>query len=393
MKTKIDFITDLLSNKKLHTSQKERLFSLVAEDLKGDKEEIKKIWEEIDKIKEIDNKNESIVQEKKQTVSVVNDHNDTLIQNHPKLIKKHSPKTMVKFLYQFSSNENFKWFTHRPDNAIDKINFTEKLKDYNKNFISLKLTWDLNFSTYFFIKNFFEDSSKLFETNYPTKYSSKYNYANQLIKDKIALGISPFDIDIEGEYFSNTIKIFKNSIEFRLDKKEYKFDYVFRNFITNNISIDLKEKYGNNFDKIAKSLTAYIDVNNFYRGLKVIIDWLNDYKLLSNNVEIELQNFDDYYELSIFHINSYFQTDPYSTKFNGNSGNLEMLRKYWFSIVDWDIEADCFYDGKTESYNFICLNENTELIDNKPTGNIIEKLGDNVGGVKHKIKIYKTINL
>jgi hypothetical protein len=51
MKTKIDFITDLLSNKKLHTSQKERLFSLVAEDLKGDKEEIKKIWEEIDKTK------------------------------------------------------------------------------------------------------------------------------------------------------------------------------------------------------------------------------------------------------------------------------------------------------------------------------------------------------
>jgi hypothetical protein len=50
MKTKIDFITDLLSNKKLLASQKERLFSLVAEDLKGDKEEIKKIWEEIDKI-------------------------------------------------------------------------------------------------------------------------------------------------------------------------------------------------------------------------------------------------------------------------------------------------------------------------------------------------------
>ena len=149
MKTKIDFITDLLSNKKLHASQKERLFSLVAEDLKGDKEEIKKNWKEIDKIKEIDNKNESIVQEKKQTVPVVNDDNDTVIQNQPKSIKKHSPKTMVKFLYQFSSNENFKWFTHRPDNAIDKINFTEKLKDYNKNFISLKLTWDLNFSTYF----------------------------------------------------------------------------------------------------------------------------------------------------------------------------------------------------------------------------------------------------
>ena len=95
----------------------------------------------------------------------------------------------------------------------------------------------------------------------------------------------------------------------------------------------------------------------------------------------------------ILHKNSYFQTEPYSSKFNGSAGTIEILRKYWFSIVDWNIEADCLYDGKTEAYNFICLNENTDLTDNKLTGNIIEKLDSNVGGVKHTIKIYKTKNI
>jgi hypothetical protein len=134
-------------------------------------------------------------------------------------------------------------------------------------------------------------------------------------------------------------------------------------------------------------------VNNFYRGLKVIIGWLNDYKALSNQVFIDLQNEEDYYILVIFHKNSYFQTDPFSSKFSGTAGNFGISRKYWFSIVDWVIDADCVYDGKTEAYNFICLNEYTELVKTELTPNRIEKKNSLVGGVRHLIKIFKTKDL
>lgn len=428
MKTKVDFITDLLSNKKLHTSQKERMFALVANDLKGDEEEVNKIWEEINKLKYKGFKVEDSSIDSNNTTSVINiedlplsdneDVEDLIDENFvasekednslillssddfkiPQ-VKKHSPKTMVKLLYLFSYDESFKWFTHNPDNSIDKINYTQKLNDFDKNLKAFYLTWDLNFHTYFFIRNFFINNSKKkseynkFKIDYPIQYSTVLSFANEEIKKRIESGISPFDIVINDEYFSKTIQLFKNSIEFRLDYKEYKFESVFRNFVVNNLSIDLIDKYGDNFNGIAKSLTAYLDVNNFYRGLKVVLGWINDYKSLSNQIIIDLLSEDDYYNLIIFHKNSRFLTSPYSSKFNGNSGDLEKLRKYWFSIVDWNIEADCIYDGKTEAYNFICLKENTELTDNKLTSNIIEKLDSNVGGVKHTIKIYKTKNL
>jgi hypothetical protein len=411
MNTKTDFIADLLTNKKLNASQKEKVFSLVAKEFKQDELEIKKIWEEINKIKDKNSIEEFSSTGSINTSNFVNEENlldvklnisekETDSINHipnedttnPK-IKKHSPKTMVKVLYLFSINEDFKWFTHKPDNSIDKIDYTIKLNEFEINLKALRLTWYINHATYFFILNFFKDNLKGFSISYPIEYKTNLNYANHKIRKEIESGISPFDIVIDGEYFSKIIDLFKNSIEFRLDNKEYKFHYVFRNFITNNLSIDFIEEYGYNFDAIAKSLTTYIDVNNFYKGLKIILKWIDDYKSISYQIFIDLQNHDEYYNLIIFHKGSYFQTEPISSKLNGNSGDLNKLRKYWFSIVDWSIEADCVYDKKTETYNFICLNENTELIDNKLTKNIIEKLDNNVEGVKHIIKIYKTKNL
>lgn len=49
-KTKIDFITELLVNKKLENSYKERIFNLSANTLKEEQGEIKKIWDAIGKL-------------------------------------------------------------------------------------------------------------------------------------------------------------------------------------------------------------------------------------------------------------------------------------------------------------------------------------------------------
>jgi hypothetical protein len=412
LKNKYDFIADILENKRLTPVQRERLFLLSKEEIKKDGLFGKKLNERLQNLEDLFDLLKSKLEMKMiddalmphidnaSNSDLLIDNNSNEISNAKSVaIKKHSPKTMVKLLYLFSFDENFKWFTHKPDISIDKINFSQKLNEFDKNLKAVYLTWDLNFATYFFIINFFIDNSKKkseynkFKVDYPIQYATLLSYAKHEIREKIESGISPFDIVINNEHFSKTIQLFKNCIEFRLDIKEYKFESVFRNFVVNNLSIDFIEKYGDNFNGIVKSLTAYIDVNNFYRGLEVVFGWINDYKLLSKEVFIDLQNEDEYYNLIVFHKNSYFQTEPSSSKFNGKTGTFEILRKYWFSIVDWNIEADCVYDGEINAYNFICLNKNTELIDNRITTNTIEKLDSNVGGVKHTIKIYKTINL
>src|ERR1700722_7629316 len=50
-KTKIDFIADLLTSKRLDTSHKERFFSLAAEEIKKVEITDEKIWKEITKLK------------------------------------------------------------------------------------------------------------------------------------------------------------------------------------------------------------------------------------------------------------------------------------------------------------------------------------------------------
>lgn len=405
-KDKYDFIREILNNHNLSFAQRERILLLTSEEIIIDKQLGKVLEERVDRLEEKLGLKVNLVDRGLLDITLkLEDNNrinaDSNLNNSkfetPILknieVKKHFPRGMVKFLFIFSIDENFKWFTHKPDDAIDKINISEKLKDFDKNLKALNLTWNLNLATYFFIHNFFKNESKGLSIQYPIEYSTNLNFANQQIRKKIESEISPYDIEIDNEYFSKTIQLFKNSIEFRLDNKECKFEKVFRNFITSNLSIDFNEKYSDSFDGIAKSLTAYIDVNNFYRGLKVIIGWLNDYKALSNQVFIDLQNEEDYYILVIFHKNSYFQTDPFSSKFSGTAGNFGISRKYWFSIVDWVIDADCVYDGKTEAYNFICLNEYTELVKTELTPNRIEKKNSIVGGVRHLIKIFKTKDL
>ncbi|PIX11631.1 MAG: hypothetical protein COZ74_13555 [Flavobacteriaceae bacterium CG_4_8_14_3_um_filter_31_8] len=362
-KDKYDFIQEILSNKRLTLKQQKKLFDLTSKEIRKDKFFGFGLEERITKLeKELSN-----------TKTPINEE----------LSKIHSPKGMVKFLYQFSSDEQYKWFTHKPDLKVDEINYLSRIENFKK----IKIPFNLNYSTILFIKSFFLKDEKL--SVFHPGFTTELTYSNEKILTEIKKGINPFDIIINKISFVDIINKFKNAIEFRLDKDKYTFDNLFMDFITNKISVDINEKYTYDFLKNSKILTTYIDVNNFFRGIYIIMEWVNKYKSLSNELIIDLKEENDYYLLILFHKGSKIHHDPFSLKLNGLGGDFDTLRKYWFSIVDFEIEADFAENNK--SYHLICLNNETQLSFTNPklSENLIIPIQDSVGGVKYFIKIYK----
>lgn len=303
----------------------------------------------------------------------------------------HSPKEMVSFLYSFSKDEKFKWFTHDAEGLSEKINYRRYIELF-ENISKQSIVYHLNLSTVSFVKDFI--LGKNFKIEFP-KFQSSLTYQNEELLQKLDNGDSPFKIIVDGIHFVDNIKRFKNAIEFRLDAgDDYKFNFLIKDFITDRISVDIIEKYTKRFNDLGNSLTTYIDVNNFFKGLSIIIDWLNNYKSISKDLEVDLEEEEGYYKLVIFHKGSYFSHEPDSEKIKGLSGDFSKLRKLWFSIVDLEIQADLGKMGNTIPYSMVCLDKDIhmQIIKDNPAilnKNKIKKLNLPIGGVKYLIKIYK----
>jgi hypothetical protein len=98
-KTKIDFITDLLTSSKLKAFDKERILLLTANELKNDGLEFDKIWEEIELLKgnKLLKPKEAITNPKKQ------------------IEKKHYPRDVADFMSLFNQRDGLKYLTHDYD--------------------------------------------------------------------------------------------------------------------------------------------------------------------------------------------------------------------------------------------------------------------------------------
>lgn len=102
-KDKYDFIQEILEDKKLTPAQRERVFELTKVEIQKDGHLGKDLEQRI-----------SVIEQK-----IKSDFNNSAdsIRNSNRSLKKHRPKEMVKFLYNFSQNDSFKWFTHKPDST------------------------------------------------------------------------------------------------------------------------------------------------------------------------------------------------------------------------------------------------------------------------------------
>jgi hypothetical protein len=379
---KKDFILDLLSNKKLLEKDRAKILKLSAKEFEKNEEEFKLLKNEFNKFK---------LHHENSIDEIWNALNKN-IPKREKNKKKHSPKTMVNFLYRFSIDENFKWFTHNSEGLIN-FNYTQYSKNAALEFD--KLTgWDINNKTYYNVKNFISDTGT--EKKVESYGSKNIIYSWKDIKKWCVENpnIHPYNAEVNNYKFYKYINQFKHLIEFRTDDPDLTFNIRVRKFIREKLGSDFDPKFDQSFNEIGQSLRLFCDTNLLFIFLKEILGWIQINKAKSLNVEIKMNDFEEYTELEINHLNSYFNMAPDDEKVKGISGEFDKARKLLFCVADWEIYTILKSNETQASYKIICLDRDTELSsENSLSENKIEKINSVLDGVKHVIKFYKNRNL
>lgn len=312
----------------------------------------------------------------------------------------HNPKNTVRFLNHFSIDENFKWFTHKKERDF---NFEEYCTSANYHFGQLRKI-PINVKTYWSVYNF------LFSNFDPQNYletwevfdgiKMKFGWKNIEQWCKYNPGKYPDIAELPAEYkfpdpknrnfilltFGDVIREFKNAIEIRNDDRFRTFDQVLKNLIK-KVGLYDDFRIEADWDKI-REVNVYSDVNLLLKGLKQIFQLCLQDKAKSNDIRISVASEKEYYELEIFHINSKIYTyDPSFGEYVIFDHEIRKIRNYFLCVCDWEIEAD-FLGGN--SYKIELLNNNVNDVNIPP---IITQDFPNWSGIKHKIKLYKTVNL
>ena len=383
---KIDFINDLLSSKKIKIEEKSKILELTKVELMNFDVENSEIKRRIDNIEIKINKLEG-----KQSIEKTNkiDKPSSYIAVKS---KKHSPKTMVKFLYSFSIDEKFKWFTHNPEGlvmAFDYKSYLEKASlEYDKT-----TGWNINNGTYYNVKNFITNIGDDKKTNIYGKGNLNFSWRDLYQWCRENPNIHPYNAELNGDLFKKYINQFKQIIAFRTDVADLTFNIRVRKLIRELLGADFEPSFTDSFNTIGQSIYIYCDINLLFNAIKQITEWILNNKSKSNEVEINIVDFDEFYQLEIVHKNSYLSISPYDEKLKGLSGDFDKTRKMLFSIADWEIITTIKFNSKTENYKILCLDSDTLLVDNVLTPNTIKEDINNDYGVKHILKLYKTKNL
>lgn len=402
MDNKISFIIELLNSKKVSTFQKEKILLLAVNELKKLNGNEDKIMSEIQVLKlQID----TLVKTNKYLPSldsgtfqnIIEDDivlNDFELQNslvNSGKQKKHSPKTMVKFLYHFSIGEKFKWFTHNPEGLL-KFNYKEYVDNANQDYNSAT-GWNINNVTYHNVKNFIINTGEKNKTNIYGKGNIKFSWRDVERWCKEHPDAHPYNVELDGDLFKKYIDQFKQIIEFRTDDADLTFNIRVKRLIRNILGVDFKPHFTESFNDIGQSVKLFCDINLLFSAIKQIVEWILLNKVKSSQVEINLKNYDEFYLLEIIHVNSYLSISPTDVKLLGLSGDFDKVRKMLFSVADWDIIAKLKDHEKIETFKIVCLDEHTTLSDNLMTPNVIIRDPEEVNYVKHRLKLYKTQNL
>lgn len=368
-KEKIEFIAGLLSNKGIKESHKEKIFHLASREFQ---QEIDSIWKEINNLK-IKN-----IQAKLKTPN----------EFKPLEVAYHDPKQTVKFLYRFSKEDQFKWFTHLE--PPPEVIFKEYYEESKKQFGDLEQL-RINPKTWKKVHNFLYGSK---DSGYPNTWES---YDGQIIQvgwhsiiNRCQEGLLPENLQIDNlkneNYtsmnFGELMILFRHSIEARTDKGNLIFDLIIKNLIR---KMELRDRFDIN---IREGLTVqfYADIYLLTSAIEKVLNWCKEYIRYSNKLEIVMNSLDKYFEFTIFHKGSKIDKEPQSDKLNGLAGNLIEVRKDLFCNCDFKIEAD-FDTG--DSYCLIYLDAEINQLNRSAK---IKQIGP-IGGVKYILNICKTISI
>ena len=300
----------------------------------------------------------------------------------------HDPKRMISFLYQFSKNDSYKWFTHAPD-ANQDFDYEAYINNAKSGFQAIskgisQYTWN---NVYNFI--------------FDTKDTAKDSFNNDIKirwKDLKVWCMGhrfrhPYYELVDDYKFERYITIFKNTIEFRTDDNNLTFanrieDFMY-DFAINSSDISLE--FLESFYSIGGSLRVYIDVRQLFTAFIEIGKWIVSNKSKSNKVEFSLNEAEDRYVFSIFHRGSFMNIDD--EKLKGLSGDFHKIRNILLNVADWTIDADV----KGSPLHIVCLDSQTEYNFNDrkkatvSSANKLEAVKQEIGGVRHIITLYKNI--
>ena len=306
--------------------------------------------------------------------------------------KLHSPKDAIGFLYMFSQDEFFKWFTHDPEQRT--IDYIQKFSEADARFQEALKNRDINQETYKTIRNFICDTGNHPKDACGVDIPFSWKDAIEWIKNNP--GRDPFrECIFDGRPFKDYVASFKNAIEFRTDDEDMRFgprliDFIYNRCKISNEITDILE-FDDSIDVIGDTLHAYLDVRMFFSAIRQIFEWIEGKRAISRKAIVKLEAFSDSYVLSIFHQGSSLVIDD--QKIKGLDGDFKKVRDNLFCVADWAIEADRCYEGKLSSVRIECLDADTIGIfeggKKYLSANTVKTLDDKVGGVKHIIRFYK----
>lgn len=324
---------------------------------------------------------------------------DTRIQKSSgNIIYYHSPSRMIEFLRLFSTNDDFKWYTHKWDISIPfdierQINRQKITKSILRDMAYPKESGPaVNANTYnqvWNFINFLNSGEKLYTwTNSKIEYiregwHSVINYS----RENPTIPIENIKLE-NGHQFKDYIRMFKAIIEFRTDlKDDDRFSEVIWRCITDGLPKDLELNFNPRFNEIGYDINVYCDVVGVLSAINIICSWITKHKSISSKVTVDLLSDKDAYILEIFHIGSFFNN---IAKLEIPSGDLANLRNRLFSVCDFSMEGDYVKDGQQRNSIYVgVLNDGAESINGNLSNCSVSLSSHLIGGVKYKLKIYK----
>ena len=398
-KDKYDFIQELLENKKLQPTQKERVLLLAKEEIKKDGALGKELEERVKKLEEMmNNSNDDLPSTTLKPIEEASTEEKSLVL--PNYIPS---KNLYKFLEDYNQDIILKTTCHEIDSDELKniLTFCE-IEEYD--FLKHKEKVQEQYKSLFFNnKRYFVDhkiknlilfylTGKSFSGKSEgwTDENIKYNWESEELKNwyknnanKIPhpneglAGVQKNDgLELENpiklnliknnqqiRYFSELVLHFKHLFHVRSDNS-------LKNIIENcNNSEDWENKVdfkiSKNFPSTIEFFTNVEKLVQAYRILiNLIIEVTHNNHLENPIVELKLKETENGVEFSIHHINTVFQKTIQNTKDRKGSTFTNLIRNQLNGMCDFYVKA-CFEDGKYALIN-IWDGKNSNVIPSDP---------------------------
>lgn len=374
MKSKSDFLIEIVNDRRIKGATREKLLKKVAEELKLVVDDTDKIWEEIEKLKQTKQTTTTGNPDTQELAEMAGGEQERIIGYNPtmpgeilsKLPIIHNPQELIELLSNFSKHGHpFKDATHgwEYDPTDDNYELYKSLMnrlDEKKSYL-FQMQNNLNKRVFPKIMNFLytENQNGYFTTNNGIKkqfawgeHKIKYGWRTEeiikLIEDNPS--IDPFEIELPNSFnieskqiskFGQVIDIFKSEIEIR--KENNQLFEIFKG---------LKSKLGRDFSRTFELINSlngvqfYTDVALLKSVLKIIFEAIGKRPMYpSGYVTISSSEKTNSYSLEICQKDSFNSETSSDEMLNEiDSGDFATIKNALFHVCDWSIEST-FKDG------------------------------------------------